>query len=250
MMYAVAKGILNLHGGKISFYSGGEDHGCTFTLTLPVYRAEVAQQVSPLPRTNSQVHLLSFGDGSYSILSIDRRMQRGARNSIDSVPSVGIPSLAGYVAGSVSGSRRSSAGTPTFRPTNMPHLRTALIVDDAAMNRKVVCRLIGDDCNSVWQAGDGIEAVELVRQAPNANVPMDAVLMDYEMPGMNGPTAARAMRNLGFEGAIIGVTGNTLSSYTSHFIMHGANNVLAKPVDLQLLKDAILGTLSLLFSSL
>jgi two-component system, sensor histidine kinase and response regulator len=128
-------------------------------------------------------------------------------------------------------------------------MRTVLVVDDASMNRKMVCRLISDDCDAVWQAGDGIEAVALVRQALNTDVSLDAVLMDYEMPGMNGPSAAREMRRLGYEGAIIGVTGNTHRSHRDCFSSHGANCVLAKPFDMQLLKAAVLGKQKSLLTS-
>ena len=67
------------------------------------------------------------------------------------------------------------------------------------------------------------------------------MLMDYEMPGMDGPSAASAMRDLEYLGAIIGITGNSGKSYNDYFISNGANVVLVKPPDLRLLKTAILG---------
>ena len=65
--------------------------------------------------------------------------------------------------------------------------------------------------------------------------------MDYQMPNMDGPTAAKAIRELGYHGFIIGVTGNVLPDDTTHFINCGANKVLYKPVDVNDLDNTING---------
>ena len=51
------------------------------------------------------------------------------------------------------------------------------------------------------------------------------------MPVMDGPTAAKALRDLGFNIPIIGVTGNVLPDDIEYFIGMGANIVVGKPVD-------------------
>ena len=51
------------------------------------------------------------------------------------------------------------------------------------------------------------------------------------MPNMDGPTATKEIRNLGFTGHIIGVTGNALDSDVTYFIDAGATKVLTKPVN-------------------
>ena len=51
------------------------------------------------------------------------------------------------------------------------------------------------------------------------------------MPVMDGPSAARALRDLGFKLPIIGVTGNVLPDDIDYFINMGANIVVGKPVD-------------------
>ena len=38
--------------------------------------------------------------------------------------------------------------------------------------------------------------------------PFDAILMDFIMPNMDGPTATRQLRTMGYTGVIFGVTGN------------------------------------------
>ena len=56
------------------------------------------------------------------------------------------------------------------------------------------------------------------------------ILMDFEMPVMNGPDATKRLRELGCKAAIFGVTGNVLADDVEHFRKHGADHVIPKPV--------------------
>ena len=49
---------------------------------------------------------------------------------------------------------------------------------------------------------------------------------------MNGPDATKKIRELGFSGAIFGVTGNALPEDISVFLNHGADAVVTKPIRL------------------
>eukprot|EP01036_Dinobryon_divergens_P042023 gene42023-biopygen33699 len=86
-------------------------------------------------------------------------------------------------------------------------------------------------CKFITEAKDGAEAVERMKEAMEpGNMPFHFVMMDYQMPVMDGPSAAKAMREMGFSGPIIGVTGNALPSDINHFMSSGANKVLVKPI--------------------
>ena len=67
----------------------------------------------------------------------------------------------------------------------------------------------------------------------------DVVLMDQYMPNMNGPTATRAIRERGYRGLIIGLTGDTLEEDSEYFRSHGLDAVLSKPLNIDELKAAI-----------
>ena len=58
-----------------------------------------------------------------------------------------------------------------------------------------------------------------------------AILMDFVMPNMDGPTATKEIRALGYTAPIYGVTGNTLDTDVEFFIESGADKVLPKPFD-------------------
>jgi CheY-like chemotaxis protein len=129
----------------------------------------------------------------------------------------------------------------TSPPSGRYSLRTVLVVDDAILNRKMVCRCLRSEWNKVMEAGDGLEAVAVLKKAMSTGEVVDAVLLDYEMPGLDGPSTANVMRDEGYEGVIIGVTGHALRCYKEHFISRGANYVLTKPVDTALLCKTVSG---------
>jgi CheY-like chemotaxis protein len=75
--------------------------------------------------------------------------------------------------------------------------------------------------------------------------PPDAILMDYEMPVMNGPSATARLRELGCACLIVGVTGNVLPQDVAYFIAQGAEAVLPKPVVLEDFEHIMLSRLGL-----
>ena len=68
-------------------------------------------------------------------------------------------------------------------------MRTCLVVDDSRVIRKVARRIIEEMDYEVAEAGDGVEALTLCRGA----MP-DAILLDWNMPGMNGIDFLRQLR--------------------------------------------------------
>ncbi len=107
-----------------------------------------------------------------------------------------------------------------------------LIVDDAAMNRKLLARLLRNHGHQCDEAEDGAVAVRLVKQGIEDSQPYGTVLLDNEMPVMDGPTAAEHMREMGSDVFIVGITGNLLPEDVAHFKEKGANYILPKPFKL------------------
>eukprot|EP01037_Dinobryon_pediforme_P031109 gene31109-35462_t len=94
------------------------------------------------------------------------------------------------------------------------------------------------------QAADGQIAVNMVMIAEDSNSdriltpPLmtpsgayDVILMDYQMPNMDGPTAIRELRRLGFRGLIFGLTGNAIECDKMEMMAAGADKVFIKPFD-------------------
>ena len=115
-----------------------------------------------------------------------------------------------------------------------PALKKVMVVDDVLSNRKMLMRLLqrkGIECNV--EAEDGHIAVNMYKQAKGSSSeePFDAILMDYEMPVMNGPTATKVLRDMGCVALIVGVSGNVLPADVEYYLSMGANAVLPKPLN-------------------
>ena len=112
-----------------------------------------------------------------------------------------------------------------------------LLAEDLPMNQELACAILARAGHLVAVANDGIEAVEFVR----ANA-FDLVLMDIQMPRMDGVTATRCIRALGGPAKtipIIAMTANALPEQVRAFRAAGMDDHVAKPFKQQELHDAI-----------
>ena len=84
-----------------------------------------------------------------------------------------------------------------------------LVVDDSTSNRRLLRRLLKNRGHRCDECEDGYMVADKVREAQEKEDPFDLILMDFEMPVMNGPTAAREVREkLGCDVFIAGITRN------------------------------------------
>ena len=125
------------------------------------------------------------------------------------------------------GGHRQSLVCDSFDKTWKPRV---LIVDDDALCRKIHAKLFQASISESVEVMNGKEAVEAVSKSMLENRPFDLILMDSNMPIMTGPVASKFIREMGFTGAILGVTGNVLHADIEDFLLHGASEVLLKPL--------------------
>ena len=67
--------------------------------------------------------------------------------------------------------------------------------------------------------------------------PFHTILMDYEMPIMNGPSATQKLVSMGCKAVIVGITGNVLPDDVNYFKQCGAEEVLPKPLAIEKLEE-------------
>ena len=104
-----------------------------------------------------------------------------------------------------------------------------LVVDDVAVNRELVAAILSPFDVALTAAASGTDAV---RAALDAR--FDLILMDLQMPGMDGMAAARAIRaNGGANRAtpIIALSANVLPTHVRACLAAGMNDHVAKPID-------------------
>ncbi|KQP37998.1 hypothetical protein ASF44_12330 [Pseudorhodoferax sp. Leaf274] len=103
-----------------------------------------------------------------------------------------------------------------------------LVVDDSEINRDVAARILGGEGASVALADDGGSALALLAQQPTA---FDVVLMDIQMPGMDGYEATRriratpALRHL----PVVALTAGAFASQRDKALATGLDAFVAKP---------------------
>jgi CheY-like chemotaxis protein len=93
-------------------------------------------------------------------------------------------------------------------------------------------KILASSAEEFIEASNGEEAVAKYREQIESGGHIDAILMDSSMPFMNGTTATRLIRDLGYTGKVFGITGNAFQSDIDDFLSHGADEVLIKPLTL------------------
>lgn len=114
---------------------------------------------------------------------------------------------------------------------------TILVVDDNQVNRLVIETFLRPDRHTVYTACDGVEAVELVDQHD-----FDLVLMDIQMPEMDGITATKHIRARGDEKAhtpIIALTAHAMAGDREAYLAEGLTDYASKPIDAATLRQKI-----------
>jgi CheY-like chemotaxis protein len=105
--------------------------------------------------------------------------------------------------------------------------RRILIVDDFADSRDLLRMIFGTQGHSLRLARDGIEAVEAVREEK-----FDAIIMDLEMPNLNGWDATRLIRAMvnGRTAPIIIYTACPTDDMGDKMREVGANDIISKSI--------------------
>lgn len=102
-----------------------------------------------------------------------------------------------------------------------------LVVDDSELNRLVLAKTVESLGTPAQQAGSGEAALEMLRETLPA-----LILMDCEMPGMDGYQTTREIRaQLSRDVPIYAVTAAPDADIESRCVAAGMNGVIAKPVD-------------------
>ena len=118
-----------------------------------------------------------------------------------------------------------------------------LIVDDSSFIREYLRQTLQRMGMVCEEAGNGQEALDaFVREAGSEDVGFDLMLLDVNMPVMNGLECVRILREsrLGPETRVMMVTTEADSSYIGRALEYGADEFLMKPFTAEALRDKLL----------
>ena len=111
-----------------------------------------------------------------------------------------------------------------------------LLVEDIELNREIAEIILTEAGFEVESAPDGTDAVTMMEKAEEYYY--DAILMDVQMPIMNGYEATRAIRNLHRKDVstlpIIAMTANAMEEDKEAALKNGMNAHIAKPIDMDI----------------
>ncbi len=102
-----------------------------------------------------------------------------------------------------------------------------LVVDDGPENREFIKAVLEDYDLTIHEAGNGRIAVEMA-----ATTDYDLILMDVQMPEMDGFTATRTLRDHGLQIPIVALTANAMKGFERELFDAGYSEYLTKPIDL------------------
>ncbi|XP_038896434.1 two-component response regulator 24 [Benincasa hispida] len=104
----------------------------------------------------------------------------------------------------------------------------ALVVDDDKTNQMIHHRLLEKLGIENQVVGNGKEAIDIIHSFGEAS--FDLILMDMDMPIMNGIQATRELRGMGVQCGIAGVSSHTKEKKKQEFIEAGLDDYQEKPL--------------------
>jgi CheY-like chemotaxis protein len=188
---AISQRLAHVLGGKIDVHSE-PGHGSTFTLSISVGSVKDMQ-------------LIHYHPPSERLLSCN---QNGTLSSADQELSEAV----------------SHVGSGQLKVR-------VLIVDDRRDIRFLTQHFVRQAGGEVLLAENGKQALMIADDELRAGRPLDIILMDVQMPEMDGLTATRHLRSSAYSGPIIALTANAMDTDRQACLEAGYTDYLSKPID-------------------
>jgi CheY-like chemotaxis protein len=114
-----------------------------------------------------------------------------------------------------------------------------LLVEDNAVNQKLALAILARSGLEVDVVSNGSEAVEQALSAGSDGRPYDLIILDMQMPVMDGYTAARTLRGAGYTQPILALTAHAMADDRERCLACGCDDYATKPFDRAKLLSAV-----------
>ncbi len=249
--------LINLIGNAIKFTEEGRVRVCAHVVRrldgptllqidvtdtgIGLTPAQAARLFTPFSQADSSTTRRFGGTGLG--LTISKRLAEmlGGDITISSTPGKGSTFSVTFATGDLDQVRwlesPNEATLPT--PRRQPQVDPAairldcrvLLAEDGPDNRRLFKFLLEQSGAQVWVAENGLVACEEVLAARDRGTPVDVVLMDMQMPELDGYEATRRLRAAGYTAPIIALTAHAMEGHEAECLAAGCDAYLAKPVD-------------------
>ena len=233
----IVKNIVTMMGGDIHVRTA-VDQGTTFTITVNL-------RLAFEPERRALAAAERAGDAWESSLDVSGRPQKQPQSNFTEVAFDGLYGTASRVPALTSMPLPSATKAPLLRPDGpaTAPLPTAaslagarvLLAEDNDLNAEIACELLGESGLVVEWAENGEEACRLFAESEPGYY--DVVLMDVQMPVMDGYEATRCIRELPRADAadvpIIAMSANAFAEDVRASLECGMDAHLSKPIDMR-----------------
>ena len=177
------------------------------------------------------MHLLSFME---SQLNVSSQLGKGSTFEF----TLTLPIASSQLSEAPQEKEHSGALEPVNQALNL------LLVEDSRVNRLLATKMLENKGHQVTVAEDGKQAIELWRAEGKTGRQFDLILMDMQMPVMDGVNATRCIRTMESNGrqqrtAIVALTANAFDEERQKCIDAGMDGFVTKPINPDLLFESI-----------
>jgi two-component system sensor histidine kinase BarA len=213
-----------------SFSALPPDHYDILLMSIPVtLRDPLSMQHERLARAKSMTDYLLLALPCHAQINAEELKQDGAAACLQKPLTATrlLPALTEYC--------RSARQSPSVDETKLP--MTVMAVDDNPANLKLIGVLLEDQVQHVEVCNSGAQALERAKQ-----MQFDLILMDIQMPEMDGIRACELIRQLPHQQQtpVIAVTAHAMAGQKEKLLSAGMNDYLAKPIEEDKLHNLLL----------
>ncbi len=221
--------------GEIDFQLQTDGQGLTSQELLRLFDPVAPSLESNLTRSASVHRSLRIAQQLARLMGGDIRVETKSDTGIRVSVTIGTGAVAGVTR--VEGNSDQPfkfPGTPTVQPLS----GEVLLVEDSPDIVRLIRTHLKRMGLTVTEARNGRIAVDrALAKLRSEGTPYDLILMDLQMPQMDGLEATRTLREQGYDGPIVALTANAIDHHRDRALASGCDDFATKPVSAERLRD-------------